>query len=197
MTLAELKKIVSCDLYRVEGGKSVREFLNLLCEAPTFRCVFCFRLAQYLKRAGSWAWIPSKILSFIRKHQAIKYGIRIPTETQIGAGLYVGHEGGIWINGQAKLGENCNISQNVTIGGISRGAGKGAPTIGSQVYLGPGAVVSGGILVGSNALIGANSLVITDVPENGVFIGVPAKLFSKQGSGDYISHIPNENEPEQ
>ena len=130
----------------------------------------------------------SKLVSFIRNRQSIKHGVRIPLQAEVGAGFYIGHTGGIWISRNVKIGKNCNIGHNVTLGAISRGTGEGAPTIGDQVYIGPGAVISGKVSIGDNALIGANSVVLTDVPENGVFIGVPAKLFSKAGSKDYISH---------
>lgn len=188
MNFTDFKQAVRGDVYREAGNASTKEFRKRLFRDPAFRCIFFFRLGQFLKRPGRW-WRPlSKYVSFVRNRQCIKYGIRIPLETKVGAGLYISHFGGIWISSQVRIGKNCNLSQNVTLGGISEGAGKGAPTIGDQVYIGPGAVISGNVTIGNNALIGANSVVLTNVPEDGVFIGVPAKLFSKAGSKHYVHH---------
>lgn len=188
MTYSEFNDVVRGDVYRELGDDSAKEFRRRFFRDPAFRCVYFFRLSHYLQSSTGLKRLVLKIVSFIRKRQCIKYGIRIPLETDVGTGLYIGHMGGIWINKAVKIGKNCNLSHNVTLGAISKGAGKGAPTIGDQVYIGPGAVISGNVTIGNNALIGANSVVLTNVPENGVFMGVPAKLFSKAGSEHYMSH---------
>lgn len=101
-------------------------------------------------------------------------------------GFYIGHFGGIVISAKAKIGKNCNISQNVTIGYSSRGKNQGWPTIMENVYIGPGAVVIGNIIVGENAAVGANAFVNADVPDNAVVEGVLAKTISFKGSEGYI-----------
>ena len=53
-----------------------------------------------------------------------KYGIDIPFSANIGSGFYIGHFGGIIVNETAVIGINCNISQGVTIGTVSRGEKK-------------------------------------------------------------------------
>jgi len=113
-------------------------------------------------------------------------------KTQIGPGLYIGHQGGIVINEQVVIGKNCNLSQQVTIGVSRRGERAGVPTIGDNVYLGPGAKIFGKIQVGNNAAIGANCVVTRDVPDNGVAVGIPAKVISYEGSTGYIN---NTNSP--
>lgn len=82
------------------------------------------------------------------------------------------HPTGICIAPDVKIGENCIIHQNVTIG-----LGKdGCPTIGSNVRIFSGAVVIGKITIGDNAIIGANAVVTKDVAPNTVVGGVPAKF---------------------
>lgn len=46
----------------------------------------------------------------------IMTGISIPYSVKIGKGLYIGHFAGIYINEDVVIGENCNLSQGVTIG---------------------------------------------------------------------------------
>lgn len=101
--------------------------------------------------------------------------------------------GGIVVNPLVKIGKNCNLSQGVTIGQLNRGIKKGVPVIGNNVYIGPGAKVIGNIKIGDNVAIGANSVVVDDVPNNSVVIGVPAKIVSQKGSTGYINKILKDN----
>lgn len=47
--------------------------------------------------------------------------------------------------------------------------------IGSNVWIGAGAVILPGITIGDNAVIGAGSVVTRDVPANMIFVGMPAR----------------------
>ena len=100
--------------------------------------------------------------------------------------------GGIVINSKVKIGQNCNISQGVTIGATK----KGVPKIKNNVYIGPGAKIFGDVLIGSNVSIGANAVVTKDINDNGVAVGIPAKTISYNGSTDYINNILIEDENE-
>jgi serine O-acetyltransferase len=97
-----------------------------------------------------------------------KWGIEISRSAEIGAGFYIGHYGGITISGFSKIGRNVNISQLVTIGVSGEGENRGAPTIGDNVYIAPGAKIFGKIHVGNNVKIGANAVVHEDIQDNAV-----------------------------
>jgi len=108
-----------------------------------------------------------------------KYGIQIPSSTIIGRGFYIGHFGNIVVNGQVKIGDNCNISNGVTIGQTNRGEKAGVPTIGNSVWIGVNSVIVGNIIIGNNVLVAPNSFVNIDVPDNSIVIGNPAKIIEK------------------
>lgn len=83
---------------------------------------------------------------------------------------------GIVISRAAKLGNNCIIYQNVTIGAKNVKDGDinkpdNYPIIGDNVTIYAGAVIVGPITVGNNAVIGANAVVFNDIPENAVVVG--------------------------
>lgn len=80
-----------------------------------------------------------------------------------------------------------HLSQQVTIGVVNRGKMKGYPTIGDNVYIGPGAKVIGNVHVGNNVAIGANCVVTKDVPDNAVVVGIPGQVISYEGSTGYIN----------
>ena len=111
-----------------------------------------------------------------------KYGLQIPPETKIGYGLYLGHGIGILVNKTVTIGNNCNLSQFVSIG---TNHGKGA-MIGNNVYIGPSVCIVEDVHIGDNATIGAGSVVVKDVPLNATVAGVPAKVLNYNNPGRYI-----------
>ncbi len=90
------------------------------------------------------------------------------------------HPVGVVVAGNATIGNNCVIFQNVTIGTNLFGKETseiGFPNIGNNVTICSGAVVIGGVKIGDNSIIGANAVVIKDVPPNTMCYGVPAKNY--------------------
>jgi len=113
-------------------------------------------------------------------------GISIPPQCEIGDGLYIGHYGSIILAAQARVGHNCSLAQNVTIGIVGGAEGRGAPTIGNRVFIGAHSVIVGRITVGDDAVICAGSVVSRSVPARAVVMGNPARVVSYDGSFDYV-----------
>ena len=63
-------------------------------------------------------------------------GISIPASANIGHSFYIGHFGGIIFNPDIVIGNNCNVSQGVTIGVSGQEETRGVPVIGNNVYIG-------------------------------------------------------------
>lgn len=82
------------------------------------------------------------------------------------------HGFGTVLNSNIKIGDNCTILHNVTIGA----GNMGVPTIGNNVYIGAGAIIIGGITIGDNVKIGAGAIVVTNVPSNTTVVSDKAKL---------------------
>lgn len=107
----------------------------------------------------------------------------IGTDTTLGLGTIVGSYASLTTN--IRVGKHVHIDRSVTIGHDC--------TIGDYVTLHPGVTISGGVTIGDSAVVGTNScvlpgctvgagatigagaVVISDVPENRTFAGVPAQ----------------------
>lgn len=90
----------------------------------------------------------------------------------IGGGLYIQH-GFATIITAKKIGENCRIYQQVTIGYKN---GACPPVLEDNVSVTCGAKVLGDITMHSGSLAAAGAVVVKDVPENAIVAGVPATI---------------------
>lgn len=101
----------------------------------------------------------------------------------------LGHKlNGIVIASGAIIGKNCYLSHQVTIG-RSRG---GAPIIGDNVYIGPGAKIFGDIRIGNNVRIGANCVVFEDIPDNATVVLPHPRVIIKEEGYQYYAAKPSD-----
>lgn len=138
--------------------------------------------AMVVYRFGRWRYsvrpaLLRKLCSFLYKalYKFIQIitGIELPCEAIVGRNFVIDHFGGIIVSGYARFGDNCRIRNGVVVG-LRRVDEPVAPIIGNNVDIGAGAKLLGPIKIGDNSIIGANAVVIGDVPENSIAIGVPA-----------------------
>ena len=196
MTWAQLRELWRADLYRHTGETSWRHlFMHVLLSdggerfSDGFKYMFHFRLCRYLKTRQPRVifWFLYRIAMRALTRYKYKFGCSIPHMASIGRGFYIGHIRDIVVNECAVIGDNCNISQGVTIGQANRGRRQGTPVIGHNVYIGPGAKIIGAVRVGHHVAIGANCVVTEDVPDHAVVVGVPGRVISFQGSAGYVN----------
>lgn len=170
--------------YKLYGGN----LITIVFFTQGFWAIFQYRIAHAVYK------MPIPILKqllkilclFWQKGIEIVTGISIPASTQIGHSFYIGHFGSIILNAKTIIGNNCNVSQGVTVGVSGQGKNRGIPKIGNNVYIGANAVVVGNIVIEDNVLIAACSLVNTDVTCNSVMLGVPAIKVSEKSSEGYV-----------
>lgn len=106
---------------------------------------------------------------------SLKTGIQVPMNV-VGKGFAIWHWGSVVI-GADKIGENFRIGNNTLIGKKTpNGTG---PKIGNNVYLCAGSMIIGDITIGNNVTIAPNSVVLTDVPDNCLAGGTPAKIIKR------------------
>lgn len=129
------------------------------------------------------------ILNKLKKQRlGFKLGFDIP-ENVFNAGLRINHFGNITVNGKSRIGKWCDIHQGVNIGESNpekREKGKNyVPTIGDNVWIGPGAKIYGDIVIGSQVQVGANAVVGKSFREKVTIAGVPAKIIIEKGTSEF------------
>jgi serine O-acetyltransferase len=97
----------------------------------------------------------------------------VDIRTTFGDNLRLPHPTGVVIHGDVRIGDNCMVMQQVTIGQLASG---GVPVLGSHVYIGAGAKVLGPVMIGDGAQVGANAVVLKDVPPGATAVGIPARI---------------------
>jgi serine O-acetyltransferase len=171
----------------LERDPAAHSALEVVLTYPGFHARQLHRLAFSLYQARVPV-LPRLIAFFAR----MLTGIEIHPGARIGAGLFIDHGMGVVIGETAEIGDNCSLTQGVTLGGTSTRREKRHPTLGTGVQVGAGAKLIGAITIGDYARIGAGSVVVTSVPAYATVVGVPGKVVAYYDPGnDTIQRLPD------
>lgn len=135
-------------------------------------------------RYGHWAisvrnplgrWLAQKLYGVLKLLILNITKVWIPPQVKIGSDFHIIHaEGSISIHPDTVIGDRVGVMHNVTIGTNMRA---GAPTIGDDVFIGVNSCVLGRVKIGNRVRIGANTAVTTNVPDDSVVVGSPARIY--------------------
>ena len=185
-TRKELKEYMRCDQIALHCERLRR---------PRFGRDEIWKFERLLRKAEYYTNIKKGLLRYFlyviykyrfHKH-SVSLGFSIPVNV-FGKGLSIAHYGSIVVNDKARVGKNCRIQENVTIG--STGGSQLAPQIGDNVFIASGARIIGDVEIGDQVAIGANAVVTKSFPENHITVaGVPAKIVSYNGSDGFLRDI--------
>ncbi len=117
------------------------------------------------------------------------------SNSRIGIGNYIACNTVI-VN--TNIGNYCSIAPGVQIGGMQHSywwlstsprlsnkcISNKTTIIGNDVWIAAGCIIKQGVTIGDGAVIGAMSFVNTDVPENSIYFGSPAKFYKKRLEDD-------------
>ncbi|MFT6249072.1 MAG: serine O-acetyltransferase [Cognaticolwellia sp.] len=128
---------------------------------------FLYRLMQ-LSAARKWSLPFALFFQYMNKllNQCV-IGLKADFES----GFVLMHPVGVVVNSSVKGGERIVLESGVVIGGEK---GK-TPILGSEIFVGSGAKIIGGVYVGDNTKVGANAVVLKDVESGDTVVGIPAK----------------------
>lgn len=100
-----------------------------------------------------------------------KDGLKLGFATDIGAFSYINAKYGVEIEDEVQIGSHCSIYSVSTIDNK-----QGKVILKKNCKIGSHSTVLPNVTIGENSIIGAHSLVISDIPDNVIAFGVPAKI---------------------
>ena len=182
------KERVRWRLPQIDSWKGWMKLNLMLLYHPgsTYLYMYCLRNEEYYSNKSGLGKLVYKFYHQKRVKLQLKTGTELPPNVA-GIGTAVYH-GKVVVSRAAKIGEDCVILSDVTIGGVG---GKrdvsGAAKIGNRVFISSGVKIIGPVTIADDVVIGANSVVVKDILESGITVaGIPAKKISNIGSSEYI-----------
>lgn len=114
-------------------------------------------------------------------HTDFGKNIRVGKQVFVNASCHFQDQGGIFIGDGTKIGHSVVLATlNHGLLPDDRGTLYPAPImIGKNVWIGASATILPGVTVGDNAVVAAGAVVTTDVPDNSIVGGVPAKVIKR------------------
>jgi len=171
-----IRRDIKAALDRDPAAESV---LEVVLTYSGFHARQLHRLAHALHTAGL-PLLPRLISNFNRFFT----GVEVHPGARIGEGLFIDHGTGVVIGETAVIGDDCHLTQGVTLGGTSNRRERRHPTLGNGVVVGAGAKLLGAITIGDHVRIGAGSVVVTNVPAYATVVGVPGKVVAYYDPGN-------------
>ena len=150
---------------------AARSSLEVALLYPGVHALWAYRAANRLWRSGHR--FAARLVSQTARNVT---GIEIHPAARIGDRFFIDHGMGVVIGETAEGGDDVLMFHGVTLGGVSMSPGKRHPTIGNNVQIGAGAKVLGPVVVSDGAKIGANAVLVKNVPEGHVAVGVPSRV---------------------
>lgn len=179
--------------YRAEAAPTWLRVLLLCLKEPGMIASIILRAQRSLSRAGH-----RRGAALLRTLGVLVVGADFVPGMSIGKGLLLPHPVGIVMGNDTVIGNHVTIAQGVTLGARIPDATivQEFPRIGDGAILLANATVVGGVVIGKHAQVGANSLVLADVPDFAVVIGVPArKIGTREQEASTSGLLPPEARP--
>lgn len=181
------------DVFRVCGRTGWRAAVVAIARYRGLRVMATLRLCQALQGSRLHPLLlVAKALHRVTCHLAT---VDLPWRTSIGPGLALTHSWGTVVNGDARIGVNVTMFHGVTVGRQDRIDDQGMrtigyPTIEDEVWIGPHAVIVGGITIGKGSRIAANAVVTFDVGPASIVAGNPAVITKTDCRPDVLNRYP-------
>ncbi len=170
---------------------AARNALEVILAYPGLHAIFMHRVNHLL-----WNLNIPVLPRFLSHIVRFLTGIEIHPGAKIGSGFFIDHGLGVVIGETSEIGENVTLYQGVTLGGTGKEKGKRHPTLGNNVVVGAGTKILGPITIGDNVKIGANSVVLHNVSDNSIVVGVPGRVIKRkvvkilnEGPVEMLDHV--------
>jgi serine O-acetyltransferase len=192
MTFSEL---VFSDLQRYRPGE--RGWIRVLARClvlPGMIASVILRAQQCLRRSGH-----ERSSNLLRVVGNVLVGADLTPGATIGPGLVLYTPLGVCIGSGATIGKNVSFASGVVLAArYPDDREQEYATICDDALIGAHAVLVGAVRIGQNAMVGSNSVVMTDVPDNAIVFGSPARVVgsrdASEANGASATDTPEQSE---
>lgn len=169
------------DTERLGGGRGVLRMLRGALGSRCFRPIFTMRLCQWASTSRLRPLLP--VFMALHWMASSLGGMELPWRANVGAGFAIHHGFGLVVSPGARIGRNVTMLHGATLGrrdslgpDLDSPRVSGFPTIEDEVWIGPHAVILGGITIGQGSRIAAGAVVVADVPPHSLVTGNPGRI---------------------
>jgi serine O-acetyltransferase len=186
---------LKADTYRQYGQFSWAHLIKGLITRRTFRVIVTMRLCQAVANSS----VPYRFLlpplRLIHRMTTNLAAIDLSWRTKVGAGLDLVHGWGIVISPGTQIGNNVTIFHGATLGRRDRILPEGARLIGypileDEVWIGPHAIIVGGVTIGRGSRIAGGAFVTENIPPYSVVVGNPSTIVKSKCIPDVMNQAP-------
>lgn len=186
---------LKADTYRQYGRFTRTCVIKGAITRRTFRVILTMRLCQAaatLRAPFRAVLFPLRIVHNITAHWA---GVDFSWKTKVGAGIAITHGWGLVVSPGATIGNNVTLFHGVTLGGCDRITPEGNrcveyPVIEDDVWIGPHAIIVGGVTIGRGSRIIGGAFVAGSVPPYSVVSGNPSSIVKTNCTPDVMNPAP-------
>lgn len=128
------------------------------------------------KRFKNWKFPKIEEMKLTKYNWLVQHkeNLKLGRNTDIGAFTYIAAHEGVVVEDNVQIGSHCSIYSISTID-----SKKGRVILRKNSRIGAHSTVMPGVTVGKNSIVGAYSLVSSDIPDNVIAFGIPARVIKE------------------
>ncbi len=186
---------VKADTYRLYGRFSWACLIRAFFFRRAFRAIATMRLCQAASASRGLLRALRPLFRLLHHFASHRAGVDFPAAAEVGGGLAINHGWGLVVNKGARIGNNVTLFHGVTIGRRDRVAASGErvteyPELEDEVWVGPHAIIVGGVRIGRGSRISGGALVTSSIPPYSVVVGNPAQVVRSGCTPDVMNKAP-------
>lgn len=161
----------------------------------TFRVIVTMRLCQCVANSNGVVRLVLPFLRVMHRFAAHNAAVDLSWQTEIGGGFTLTHGWGLVVNAGARIGNNVTLFHGVTLGQRDRISREGEritdyPVLEDEVWIGPHAIIVGGVTIGRGSRIAGGAFVTESIPPYSVVLGNPATIAKSNCVPDVMNPAP-------
>jgi serine O-acetyltransferase len=186
---------LQADTIRQYGGFSWSRLIVGALTRRTFRPLVTMRMCRMAAHSRGPARLLLPLFKLAHRMATHSAAMDLPWQAEVGPGLAIAHGWGVVVNIGARIGRNVTLFHGATLGRrdrIARGGERHTeyPVLEDEVWVGPHAIIVGGVTIGRGSRIAGGAFVTENVPPHSIVAGNPAVIVKSNCVPDVMNPAP-------